>query len=503
MRLKKIFFLTFFGSLAAVVLSFLFYAFFFQSVPYIFTHGISVGDISSERAVIWARTNQDGVMHLNLKSGKKSIGKYTNVTEENDFIGKIHVTDLLPNTSYNFSIWFSSSNKTEQLNVINENSISGQFKTFPSEKEKSKVKFAFSGDISGQNICRDKQEGLPIFNVISSKEPDFFIGLGDLIYADAPCGSIGAYKNEQVETIRMKSWKVEHFWEYWKYNREDPSFQKFLSRVPFYAVWDDHEVRNDFGPFNDISFPDYPEKIHLMPHGLKAFLDYNPIQFNKNDNNRIYRKFRYGKNVEFFILDTRQYRDKNSQKDNPNQPKTMLGREQVDWLKRSLKNSDAVWKIIISSVPMSVPTGIFPKEFGRDGWANYDTETGYEIELLEILNFIRKIKIKKSIWLSSDAHFAEVFQYKPFKNAPEFIVYEVVTGPLNAGLFPNIEFDSTLNPKRLFYWSPKEKSSVKSFTDAKIWFNFGLITISSDGVLILEIINAQGKLLYSLNLDPN
>jgi alkaline phosphatase D len=43
----------------------------------------------------------------------------------------------------------------------------------------------------------------------------------------------------------------------------------------------------------------------------------------------------------------------------------MLGREQLAWLKSRLAASRATWKLIVSSVPMSIPTGFPPA--GRDG----------------------------------------------------------------------------------------------------------------------------------------
>lgn len=52
---------------------------------------------------------------------------------------------------------------------------------------------------------------------------------------------------------------------------------------------------------------------------------------------------------------------------------------QLAWLKESLTNSTAVWKIIATSVPMSIPTG--PGDTYRDGWANFDGDTGYEQEV--------------------------------------------------------------------------------------------------------------------------
>ena len=52
---------------------------------------------------------------------------------------------------------------------------------------------------------------------------------------------------------------------------------------------------------------------------------------------------------------------------------------QLQWLKDSLTESTALWKIIVTSVPLSIPTGASDDE--RDGWANFEGTTGYEIEV--------------------------------------------------------------------------------------------------------------------------
>jgi alkaline phosphatase D len=59
--------------------------------------------------------------------------------------------------------------------------------------------------------------------------------------------------------------------------------------------------------------------------------------------------------VELFILDTRQYRSRNSEPDGPG--KSMLGETQRRWLLDGLAASDAVWKVVVTSVTLSVPTG--------------------------------------------------------------------------------------------------------------------------------------------------
>jgi alkaline phosphatase D len=230
-----------------------------------------------------------------------------------------------------------------------------------------------------------------------------------------------------------------------------------------------------------------------MPTGLEAFLDYTPIAIAANTPKRLYRSLRWGKHVELFVLDTRQYRDANLASDSPDRPKTMLGREQLTWLKESLAASDATWKVIVSSVPMSIPTG-FPAENGRDGWANFDQTTGFEQELLDILGFMREMN---AVWITTDVHFAEAFRYEPFAGV---FVHEFATGPLNAGIFPNAAVDQTLKPTVLF--GPRPATTVATWEQAKDGFNFGTLDVDRRGRLTAAYVNTAGRTLYSLTLTP-
>jgi alkaline phosphatase D len=122
--------------------------------------------------------------------------------------------------------------------------------------------------------------------------------------------------------------------------------------------------------------------------------------------------------------------------------------------------------------------------------------------LLDILGFLRDHRIDTTIWITTDVHFAEVFRYRPFA-ASSFAVYELVTGPLNAGIFPNRDFDSTLSPESLFFNGPASAGDVTTWAEAKRWFNFGMLEVSRDGTLIARIVDTAGQNRFSLELDPS
>ena len=464
------------------------------------THGVAVGDVSTTQAVIWSRTNQRGFMHVLIKEGKRFRKEIftTLVFEDNDYTGKVIIRGLKPDTRYKYLVWFSQ----DGYEFDPDSAARGKFRTAPKQNRKSEISFAWGGDLAGQNVCRDIEKGFPIFRAIKNEDLDFFIGLGDMIYADNICEEIGRYGNQQVPGNFIQGINLDEYWAHWKYNREDQSYQDLLAKTVYYATWDDHEVVNDFGPLHDTQDTSpYTPGVHLLPIGLDAFLDYNPIRMRRLTPKRIYRNFRWGKHLEIFILDNRQYRDANFESDNLDKPKTMLGREQVTWLKNILGESKATWKVIVSSVPLSIPTG-FPPENGRDGWANFDQDTGFENELIEVLDFMRGLEKRNVVFITTDVHFAEVFRYTPFVADSDFKVYEFVSGPLNAGLFPNRDFDDTLGTESLFFYGPESADAVTTYEEAKPFMNYGKAHVDKAGNLTLSINAIDGEPVFDLTLNP-
>lgn len=455
------------------------------SHPIQIPNGTVVGDVSADSAVLWSRADRSAEMKVVLQGKHHGSVEYrTEVDAGNDYSGQIKLQGLEADTVYRYSVTFKAKNDHGQSSTLQ-----GRFKTAPASGAETKVKFAWGGDLAGQNVCRDVDEGFPVFDAINAQSWDFFIGLGDMIYADGVCNPTGGFGNEQIPGNFMQSSDLVNYWAHWSYNRADAGFQQLLTTTPYVAIWDDHEVVNDFGPLHDSrDMPPYILEVHLLPIGLKAFLDYNPIDIAAATPKRLYRNLRWGRHVELFVLDTRQYRDANFMPDDELAPKSMLGREQLAWLKAKLVASDATWKVIVSSVPMSIPTG-FPPSGGRDGWADYDQDSGFEYELTEILRFMQQQGIKNTVWLTTDVHFSEGFKYQPFADAPDFEVYEFVSGPLNAGVFPNEAFDNSLNPERLFFHGAPVGLDYQG---AKEYLSFGAVEVDEQGDMTVKIINALG-----------
>ncbi|MBI3248446.1 MAG: alkaline phosphatase D family protein [Deltaproteobacteria bacterium] len=489
-----------------------------SSAPQV-THGVASGDVTPTSAVVWARASSTGVMQVTVRpegtSKGKAVRRETAVSVTHDFTGRVLVDGLVPDTAYRYTVAFSGG-KAE----------SGTFRTAPARTSPKAVRFAWSGDL-GSDVCRDRQDGYPIFQALNREALDFFLALGDMIYADFTCEATGFYGNPQIPGDFPAASELPHYWAHWRYNRDDAGYRQMLARMPYYAIWDDHEVSNDFGPLHVAPGPtkESAEKP-LIATGLAAFLDYNPIAEHPDTPKRLYRSVRWGKHLELILLDTRQYRDANFAPDDPKTPKSMLGREQLTWLKETLTQSDATWKVIVSSVPMSVPTGVSPqippeefaafdkvtglskllphlnKSGGLDGWANYEQGAGFEQELIEILRFMQRQGVNNNIWLTTDVHFAAAFRYTPFADAPKFHPREFISGPLSALLFPNPLFDTTLGTERLFFYGAEKFTDIRSYEAAKPWFNYGAVEIDADGNLTVQIHKVDGTVVYQETLQP-
>jgi alkaline phosphatase D len=451
------------------------------------TH-IAAGEVTASTAVVWGRC--DGAATLRVRysgDGESETDIGEPVAATHDFAAHVELGGLRPDTTYRYLVRCDDGDQGQ----------AGTLRTAPAPDQATTVRFAWSGDVGGQNTCRDAKSGYAIFDLLRAQHPAFFIALGDMIYADDPCGARGRYNNDQIVGLGHPALELRDFWEVWRYHRSDAAFQKFLASTPILAVWDDHEILNDAGPRHD-TLPNNPE-THLLVPARQAFLDYQPLGPPASDPTRMYRSIRWGKQVELFVLDTRQYRDANSAVDGAQQPKSLLGAAQRAWLVRQLAASDATWKIVVSSVPISIPT-CGPR--GCDGWANFGQNTGFENELRTLLAALRTAHVRNMVWLTTDVHFASGFRYTPFGDDRDFQFVEFVAGPLNAGVFPKNDFDLTFGTERLFFYGPLQPAAITSFAELRQWLNFGVIDIDESGALRMQIINGKGAVVAQQDVAP-
>jgi len=428
---------------------------------------VTVGEVTDTSAVIWVRGVSWGEVGIRYepvpRPGDAPVPEVAGargevrVTPSQNLTGKLLLQPLEPATRYRYTI----SQNTSQ--------VAGEFVTAPAPTVALPVRFAWSGDLGSSGYCRP-DSGYPIFRALARVPADFFLFLGDTIYADHVCG--GRQRQPGYDFVARR---LADFWAKHRYNREDPAVQDFYRRTSVYAIWDDHEVRNNFAG------PTEP----LMETGRRAFIDYFPIQPPRDDPGRLYRRFRWGALLEVFILDTRQYRSPQTAHDGPG--KTMLGAAQRRWLVDTVSASSAVWKVVVSTVPLSVPTG------GRvhDSWSNANSQgvpdehgTGYAVERDGILRALRQRGVKNLVFLVGDVHHAELIRHHP---TAEWSFHEFVAGPLSASPGRPRPLDAGLNPRSL--------ASVGGIA------NFGDVSVDTTG-LTVRIVDAEGQVRFTQNIPP-
>lgn len=116
---------------------------------------------------------------------------------------------------------------------------------------------------------------------------------------------------------------------------------------------------------------------------------------------RSYGKFRVG-NCDYFLLDTRSSRDMHDVRDRTKPGLSMLGRAQREWLLRSMRESDADFFFVVSSVPFMIPHS------GAGGFEAVDDNkeeawTGFIAEREELISAWEKID-KPVFVLTGDLH---------------------------------------------------------------------------------------------------
>ena len=425
---------------------------------------VQSGEVSETTAIIMARCNseEDSEAVLTLDG---SVVQTITVTSETDFTVSYEVADLSPNTMHTYSVVCTPAGGEAM------SSMEASFKTAPAAEEETDISFVWVADLAGQGWGRNPdfevttvdgdtiKGGYVVFEVMEKLAPDFALFQGDMIYADnaiPPTKPVpeamglnsGAWINNPSKDFVAVT--LDDFRMNWKYNFGDEKMQSFLSKVPIYVQWDDHEVTNNWWPdevFGPGLYENGTEANMLYQNSLQAMYEMNPII----EGQSLYRKQRFGKHLEIFFPDYRSFRGPNPDNDDPDGA-AMMGPEQLEWLKTSLAESTATWKIISSHDPLGIVTG------SSEDWDSFGQEDprilGRELELQDLLSHIKTSDIKGVISLTTDVHFTAHVNMHPDRAEGNWTDFnpldEFVVGPIHAGSFGPNFMDTSFGAKYMY-----------------------------------------------------
>lgn len=324
--------------------------------PY-FASGIKVGEATQDSAIVWVRltaepearfgklkilteglpTNersklampvdvvpgQAGLVrvryHVDYDESDERTTPWMNVTDETDFVHQFKLKGLEAGARYRYAVE-AKSGKTSAVSA----SARGRFQTAAKATEATPTRFIVSTCQAVRSIDSGK-EGHKAYVQMLKFKPDFFVHTGDILYYD----KVPLCRN--VAQARAK-WNL-----MFAYGHNG----NFHRQVTSYFMKDDHDtLKNDCWPgqkYGDLTFD----------QGLQIFREQVCM------GERTYRTVRWGRDVQIWMTENRDFRSSNRMEDGPE--KTILGATQKAWLRKTLRESNARWKFVISPGPIVGP----------------------------------------------------------------------------------------------------------------------------------------------------
>ncbi len=250
-----------------------------------------------------------------------------------DYIVKVKLEGLDPNTSYQYRLLYGLDTATYRTGHWCE------FKTLPGTEVSRKINFVVNTGMNYQHfyyrpgrkyLGTDKYNGFPAAEQMLLLQPDFFVGTGDNVYYDSPAMPIG----EGVDERSIRN--------YYHLQFSQPRLVELFSNVGTYWEKDDHDYR-----WNDCDTTD-GERPPSHSLGIRMFKEQLPV-VDPNDYDEVtYKTYRVSSELQFWLVENRDYRSPNNMPDGPD--KTIWGKTQKEWLKRTLKESDAAFKAVIDGL---------------------------------------------------------------------------------------------------------------------------------------------------------
>jgi alkaline phosphatase D len=128
---------------------------------------------------------------------------------------------------------------------------------------------------------------------------------------------------------------------------------------------------------------------------------------------------------------------------------------------------------------------------------------GRELEIADLLRFLRDHRIGNVVWLTGDVHYAAAHHYAPerarFRDFDPF--WEFVAGPLHAGTFGPAALDDTFGPEVRFLGIPEGMKPKRPPSEGLQFFG----TVRIDGrseVMTVRLHDLAGDVLFAVDLTP-
>lgn len=350
-----------------------------------FAWGVQSGDVGPNDAWLSVRSLEPSLsltVVRGVAAGWEEVHTESNLVPV-DGVVQLRLTGLAPDNTYSFAFYATDGQRRSRP---------GRFRTALAVGQSRVIRFGATHGLGGNWPW-------PGLSVAAAERLDFFLLLGDTIYADwgANVGVVEKWK-EALSTEGMLD---------------------LTASTSLIATWDDHEVGDNWSYTT-------PGMDALVAEGLAAYRQAIP-QVVGPGGTGVWRTLSWGQAMDVFSMDCR------GERRNGN----YISPEQMTWLKEGLASSTAAFKVILNSVPITDFTGTTIGAIAAaDRWQ------GFTAQRTEILDHIANQQIPGVLWITGDFHIGGVI----FVDAPGGVaqdVPEIFAGPSGTSINAAAQF---INP---------------------------------------------------------
>ncbi|MCA9561396.1 MAG: alkaline phosphatase D family protein [Myxococcales bacterium] len=428
-----------------------------EDIARVFPQAFASGDPSPSSVILWTRVAAESATMVAWQVARDAA--FTDLvtqgeveaTADSDHTVRLKVTDLEPGTTYHY--------RFRAEGVVSD---AGRTRTAPAADAEAAPRFAFAScqDYNGRyyhawRVLADQADDL-----------DFVLFLGDYIYETADDPRFQEADGRRVtlpdgldlddEGMAKAALTLADYRALYKQYRGDPQLQRAHKRLPFVAIWDDHEFADDSWQDHSTHFNGAQgdeQDTARRTAASRAWFEFQPVDLDRMagaqfpDDLQIYRTMRWGKHLEVFLTDQRSYRDDHLIPEGPTNDAvgktsmnsalgsrqflfkngfdpleaaampTMLGAEQKAWLLGAIQGSDATWKVWgneVMQAQFAVDLSGYetvPESFRDLFYFTVDQWDGYRSERAEILEALRDVD--DLVVLTGDLHAWQAAHLRP------------------------------------------------------------------------------------------
>lgn len=371
----------------------------------IFKLGVASGDPVPDGIVLWTRLVRDALA-ADGGMGDAPVEVIWEVARDERFqrIAQTGVTLAMPDVAHSVhvevgglepgrSYWY-------RFRADRAESPIGRTRTAPAPgQQTSQLRFAAAA-------CQHWMYGnWAAYRRMAEDDLDFVLHLGDYIY-ETPSTNPAAVK-QKVRDVpidvpkTLADYRRMHSW-----YKTDPAIQAAHAAFPWIAIWDDHDVENDYAGNQAPGRPPVTAFLQQRAAAYQAYWEHMPLrnaQRPLGPDAILYRRLAFGDLIDLIMLDERQYRSPLPCPPAPPKPnrsrvvaasecadardpeRTMLGLTQEGWLARCLAEpARARWlvlgqQLMFSPFERQTKTGV---GFSTDGWDGYAAAQQRMIDLI-------------------------------------------------------------------------------------------------------------------------